>query len=59
MSLSASEKKEGEKRVITYEDFKKASPNELIEEMYRRVWDNEMPDTLKDIMDDIIKEATK
>ena len=56
---AVSEKKEGEKRVITYEDFKKASPNELIEEMYRRVWDNEMPDTLKDIMDDIIKEATK
>lgn len=56
---AVSEKKEGEKRVITYEDFKKASPNELIEDLYRRAWDNDMPDTLKDIMNDIIKEATK
>lgn len=56
---AVSKKKEGEKRVITYEDFKKAAPNELIEDLYRRICNNDMPDTLKEIMDDIIEEATK
>ena len=56
---SVCEKKEGEKRVVTFEEFKKTSPNELIEELYMRMNGEEMPIELKDIMDDIIKEVVK
>ena len=56
---AVSEKKEGEKRVVTYEDFKKTSPDELIHDLYRRTCGEDMSDALTTLLDDIIEEATK
>ena len=54
-----SEKKEGEKRVVTYEDFKKTPPDELLEDIYRTLYNEDMPEASKNILDDIIEEALK
>ena len=56
---AVSEKKEGEKRVVTYEDFKKTSPDELMLDLYRRTCGEDMSHSLKTLLDDIIEEATK
>ena len=56
---AVSENKDGEQRVITYEDFKKASPDELIQDIYRRRNGKDLPETLKTLLDEIIKEATE
>lgn len=56
---AVSEKREGEKRVVTYEDFKKTPPIELIEDLYRVISNADMPQSTRTLLDDIIKEATK
>lgn len=56
---AVSENKDGEQRVITYEDFKKASPDELMQDIYRRRNGKDLPETLKILLDEIIKEATE
>lgn len=56
---AVSEKGEEKKRVVTYEDFKKTSPDELIHDLYRRTCGEDMSDALTTLLDDIIKEATK
>lgn len=56
---AVSENKDGEQRVITYEDFKKASPDELMQDIYRRRNSKDLPETLKILLDEIIKEATE
>ena len=56
---AVSEKKEGEKQVVTYEDFKKTPPNELIEDLYMNLFSKEMPEAAKNILNEIIEEASK
>ena len=56
---AVSEKVEGEKQLITYEDFKKTPPNELIEDLYMNLFSKEMPQAAKSILNEIIEEATK
>ncbi len=56
---ATSEKSEGEKRVVTYEDFKRTPPNEIIEDLYRTLNKAEMPQAVKNILNDIIEEAMK
>lgn len=56
---AVSEKKEGEKQVVTYEDFKKTPPNELIEDLYMNLFSKEMPEAAKNILNEIIEEVTK
>ena len=56
---AVSEKIEGEKQVVTYEDFKKTPPNELIEDLYINLYSKEMPEAAKNILNEIIEEATK
>lgn len=56
---AVSKNKDGEQRVITYEDFKKASPDELMQDIYRRRNGKDLPETLKILLDEIIKEATE
>lgn len=56
---AVSAKSNNSKRVVTYEDFKKTPPCELIEDLYRTMCSEEMPQPVKELLDDIIKEATR
>ena len=56
---ATSEKSEGERQIVTYEDFKRTPPNEIIEDLYRTLNKAEMPQAVKNILNDIIEEATK
>ncbi len=49
----------GEKRVVTYEDFKNTSPCDLMKEIYMRRCGEEMPDSLSGLLNSVIEEVTK
>lgn len=50
-------KKEGDERIITYEDFKKKSPKDLIKELYARISGEDMSSEIEDLLNEAIKEA--
>lgn len=56
---AVSEKKDGEKHVVTYEDFKKIPPCELLEDLYKTLNSTEMPQPARILLNDIIEEASK
>lgn len=49
----------GEKRVVTYEDFKNISPCELLKDLYKIKSGEDMPDDFIDLLNDVIEEVTK
>ena len=56
---AVSERIEGEKKIVTYDEFKKTPPSELMEKMYRNKTGKEMTPTLKNLLNEIIEEASK
>lgn len=52
-------KKEGEKRVVTYEDFKNTLPAELMKEVYCKECGEEMPESIEEMLNSVIKEAAE
>ena len=46
----------GEKRVVTYEDFKQTQPDELMKDIYRRECGEEMPANLSGLLNIVMEE---
>lgn len=56
---AVSEQQAGEKQVVTYEDFKKVAPCDLLKDLYRRKCGEEMPGSFVDLLNEVIEEITK
>lgn len=56
---AVSTQKTGEKQVVTFDDFKRTSPCDLIKDLYRRKCGEDMPDSLVGLLNDVIEEVAK
>ena len=56
---AVSAKQPGEKQVVTYEDFKRTSPCDLMKDLYKRRCGEDMPDSFVCLLNDVIEEVAK